>query len=195
MGDGLRLLTPPLATETEITGPSSLVLFVSSSTEDADLFVVLRAFTPEMREITFRGAIDPQIPVGQGWLRASDRKLDPALLVPWCPYHTHDERQTLAPGEVVRLDIEIWPSSIVLPTGYRIGLSIRGRDYEAAASGGRLSNFKNEMRGCGPFLRDDSRDRPAAACAGRTTLHADAARQPRLLLPIIPPRHTTGAPR
>jgi hypothetical protein len=30
---------------------------------------------------------------------------------------------------VVELDIEIWPTSIVVPKGHRIGLSIRGKDY------------------------------------------------------------------
>jgi hypothetical protein len=62
----------------------------------------------------------------------------------------------------VQLDIEIWPTCIVIPAGYRIGLSVRGRDYVyAGESGGRLSNMKNEFTGCGPFLHDDPRDRPA----------------------------------
>ena len=35
---------------------------------------------------------------------------------------------------------------------------MRGRDYEwQASTGARLSNFKNELRGCGPFLHDDPR--------------------------------------
>ena len=46
MGDGVTFLTAPLDTETEITGPSALKLFVSSSTSDADIFVVLRVFSP-----------------------------------------------------------------------------------------------------------------------------------------------------
>ncbi|MFY9757789.1 MAG: CocE/NonD family hydrolase, partial [Pseudolabrys sp.] len=70
MGDGLVFLTPPLAKETEITGPSALKLFVSSSTTDADIFVVLRVFTGDLKEIVFQGAIDPHTPVAQGWLRA-----------------------------------------------------------------------------------------------------------------------------
>jgi predicted acyl esterase len=185
-GDGLTFLTRPLPVETEITGPSALKLFVSSSTEDADLFVVLRVFTPDLREVVFQGAIDPHTPIGQGWLRASHRKLDPALSQPWRSYHSHDERQPLRPGEDVELDIEIWPTSIVVPAGHRIGLTIRGKDYEYAASGGKLSNFKNELRGCGPFLHDDPRDRPREIFSGETTLHAKGNSQPYLLLPIIP---------
>jgi len=193
MGDGLVFLSPPLAKETEITGPSSLKLFVSSSTSDADIFVVLRVFTGDLKEIVFQGAIDPHTPVAQGWLRASHRKLDKKLSTPYRPYHTHDEKQPLEKGQTVNLDIEIWPTSIVVPAGYRIGLSIRGKDYEyGGASGGRLSNFKNELKGCGPFLHDDPRDRPAAIFNGTTSLHFDRGKMPYLLLPIIPPKKQAG---
>jgi predicted acyl esterase len=186
MGDGVTFLTAPFAVETEITGPMAAKLFASSSTTDADMFLVVRVFTPDLKEVVFQGAIDPHTPIAQGWLRASHRKLDPVLSEPYRPYHTHDEKQPLTPGVPVELDIEIWPSSIVVPAGYRVGLSVRGRDYEYAFSGGKLSNFKNELRGCGPFLHDDPRDRPPEIFGGTTTLHADAAHRPFLLLPVIP---------
>jgi predicted acyl esterase len=191
LGDGVTFLTAPLAEETEITGPSALKLVLSSATPDADVFAVLRAFAPNGEEVVFAGAIDPHTPIGQGWLRASHRKLDPDRSLPYRPWHPHDERRPLQPGEVVELDVEIWPTSVVLPAGYRIGLTVRGKDYEyAAASGGRLSNFKNELRGCGPFLHNDPRDRPAEIFGGRVTLHSDPSRPSYLLLPIVPP--TTG---
>ena len=188
IGDGVTFMTPPLARETEITGPSAVKLFVSSSTRDADIFVVLRVFSPDLKEVVFQGAIDPHTPVGQGWLRASHRQLDKKLSKPYRPYHSHTKRQPLKPGEVVALDIEIWPTSIVVPVGHRIALTIRGKDYVyGGPSGGRLSNFKNELTGCGPFLHDDPRDRPPEVFAGVTGLHFGAQR-PFLLLPIIPPR-------
>ena len=186
LGDGVTFMTPPLAAETEITGPSAVKLFLSSSTEDADVFAVLRVFSPDMTEIVFQGAIDPHTPIGQGWLRASHRKLDAALSNPWRPYHTHHVRQPLKPGVPVELDVEIWPTSIVIPAGYRIALTIRGKDYEHACRGGKLSNFKNELRGCGPFLHDDPTDRPAHIFSGKSTLHCDNEQQPFVLLPIIP---------
>src|SRR5262249_6541021 len=83
LGEGVTSLTPPLAAATEITGPVAAKLFVSSETTDADLFVVLRVFAPDLREVTFQGALDPHTPIGQGWLRASHRKLDPALTLPY----------------------------------------------------------------------------------------------------------------
>jgi len=188
LGDGVTFFSPPFERETEITGPSAVKLFVSSSTEDADIFVVLRAFAPDGKEVVFQGALDPHTPIGQGWLRASHRKLDPALSTPYRPYHTHDERQKLAPGEPVALDIEIWPTSIVVPPGYRMALTVRGKDYEHPGPGARLSNMKNEFRGCGPFLHNDPHDRPRAIFGGRTTLHIGPERPAYVLLPIIPPQ-------
>jgi predicted acyl esterase len=187
MGDGVTFLTPPLAHETEVTGPSALKLFVSSSTSDADIFVVLRVFSPDLKEVAFQGAIDPHTPIGQGWLRASHRALDNKLSRPYRPYHTHARKEPLKPGQVAALDIEIWPTSIVVPAGHRIALTVRGKDYVyPGPSGGRLSNFKNELTGCGPFLHDDPRDRPPAIFGGVTGLHFGGAARPYLLLPIIP---------
>jgi predicted acyl esterase len=189
LGEGLTFVSRPLESETEITGPLAARLFVSSSTSDADVFVVFRVFTPDLREVVFMGAIDPHTPIAQGWLRASHRRLDPTLSTPWRPYHTHDRKEPLRPGEIVGLEVELWPTSIVVPAGYRLALTVRGRDYEYAKStGARLSNFKNELRGCGPFLHDDPRDRPRPIFGGRTTLHMGPQHPAYLMLPVIPAR-------
>ncbi|OYX90303.1 MAG: peptidase S15, partial [Azorhizobium sp. 32-67-21] len=142
MGDGATFLSAPLEADTEITGPSAAKLFLSSRTRDADVFLVLRVFDPQGEEVVFYGALDPHTPVGQGWLRASHRKLDPARSLPYRPYHPHDEVQPLTPGEPVELDVEIWPTCIVVPKGYRIGLTVRGRDYEWDGAAAVLSNMK-----------------------------------------------------
>jgi uncharacterized protein len=185
LGEGLTFMGAPLERETEVTGPSSAKLFVSSSTTDADIFAVLRAFDPDGEEITFQGAIDPHTPLAQGWLRASHRKLDPALSEPYRPYHTHDEKRSLSPGEVYELDVEIWPTSIVLPAGYRLALTVRGTDYEYSKAGGdRLTTFRNELRGSGPFLHDDPEDRPLEVFGGAVTIHAGSY----VLLPFVPPK-------
>jgi uncharacterized protein len=185
-GDGVTFFSSPLAAATEITGPATARLFVSSSTSDADLFLILRVFAPDGEEVVFQGALDPHTPIGQGWLRASHRKLDAALSTLYRPYHCHDEKQPLVPGEPVMLDIEIWPASIVVPAGYRLALTVRGRDYEHKGPPARLSNMKNDFRGCGPFLHDDPRDRPPELFTGRTTLHMGPGSPTYLLLPIIP---------
>ena len=87
----------------------------------------------------------------------------------------------------VELDIELWPTSIVIPAGHRLVLSVRGKDYMFAEKTGlKLSNFKNELRGCGPFLHDDPRDRPRSVFDGRTTLHFGEKYPSHVLLPVIP---------
>jgi hypothetical protein len=186
MGDGVTFSTPPLVQDTEITGPSALKLFLSSATTNADIFAVLSVFDPQGKEVVFQGALDPHTPVAQGWLRASHRKLDPKLSLPYRPYHAHDEDQPLKPGEVYELDVEIWPTCIVVPKGHRVALTVRGQDYVYAGEAATLSNMKNPMRGCGPFEHDDPTDRPPAIFGGKVTLHFGAKRQASVLLPVIP---------
>jgi predicted acyl esterase len=190
LGEGLTFSTPPLEGELEITGPAAAKLFVASSTTDADIFLVLKVIDLEGEEVVFHGALDPNTPVAQGWLRASHRKLDKALSTFCRPYHTHDEHQPLTPGEAVELDVEIWPTCIVVPRGYRIELTVRGKDYvyRGSRATARLSNMKNEFTGCGPFLHNDPADRPAEIFGGRTTLTSVAGRENYVLLPVIPSR-------
>ena len=187
-GTGTTFLYPPFETETEITGPIALKLFISSQTEDADIFAVVRVFDENGEEVTFQGAIDPHTPIAQGWLRASHRRLDPDLSEPYRPYHTHDSQELLVPGEVYELDVEIWPTSIVIPAGHQLGLTIRGSDYEYGGTLGdnRLGTFKNEMTGCGPFLHDDPSDRPREVFGGTVNIHTGPGRLSRLLVPVIP---------
>jgi predicted acyl esterase len=156
-GDGLTFSTTPLGKAVEITGPVAAKLWLSSDTTDADVFLALRLFDPAGKEVTFIGSNDPRTPIGIGWLRASHRKLDPQRTLPYRPWHSHDEEQPLTPGQPVELDVEIWPTCIVVPPGYQLALTVRGTD-----------------------------DRPAAIFGGKNTLHFAAGMQPYLLLPVIP---------
>ncbi|WP_345528653.1 CocE/NonD family hydrolase [Nocardioides endophyticus] len=188
LGEGLNFSTPPLDAPLEITGQAAANLVVSSSTTDADLFVVVRVFDPEGREVLFRGASDPKTPVGQGWLRASMRKLDHDISTPYRPHHTFDEKQPLTPGAPVPLHIEIHPTSIVVPIGYRLVLSILGRDYSHDEEPLTVPNVEPPlvMRGCGPFTHTHPLDRPSEIYGGETTIHFDEGSRPYVLLPVIP---------
>jgi predicted acyl esterase len=187
-GDGVTFSTPPLREETEITGPAAVKLFVSSSTADADIFIVLRLFDPQGHEVDFQGALDPHTPIGNGWLRASHRRLDPGLSTEWRPYHSHDRDEPLVPGRVYDLDIEIWPTSIVAPAGSRIALTVLGKDFERPGKSLEMKTFATPFRGSGPFLHTDPEDRPADVFGGRTTVHTGGAHRSYLLLPVIPGR-------
>jgi hypothetical protein len=185
LGEGIELLAPPFEEETELTGPGALTVWVSSSTTDADLFVILRLYGPDGVEVLFQGSNDPGTPLAKGWLRASHRKLDPVRSEPYRPYHSHDEVQPLEPGERVRLDVEIWPFSVIAPAGYRLGLLLQGRDFERETAA-RLANFRVPLRGSGPYLHDDPTDRPREVFGGRPTIHVGPATPSWLLLPVVP---------
>ena len=139
-----------------------------------------------MKELTFQGALDPHTPLAQGWLRVSHRKLDKKLTLPYRPYHTHDEQQKLKKGEVYEVDVEVWPTCIVVPAGYRLALSVRGKDYVYPGGGGTGLKTLGSFSGCGPFKHDDPRDRPVSVFSGDVTLHAGPGRNAYLLLPVIP---------
>ncbi len=184
MGEPVTFLTTPLEIETEITGPLAATLYVSSSTGDADLFLTLQAFDPSGREVEFQGTVDPHTPLAQGWLRASHRKLDRELSTPYRPYHTHDQEQPLVPGQVYELEVEIWPTCIVLPAGFRLALQVSGHDFERAPSDNMYGAWV--MRGSGPWLHTHPEDRPAAVYGGQTTIHSGPDHPSRLLVPLIP---------
>jgi uncharacterized protein len=187
-GEGRTFRTPPLRQSLEITGPAAAKLFVSSPTSDADVFLVLRVFDPAGEEVVFIGSNDPRVPVGLGWLRASHRKLDPRHTLPYRPWHSHDEEWPLTPGEPVELDIEIWPTSIVVPPGYSVALTVRGRDYEYDGTDAGVPNAAYPMKGVGPFTHGDPDDRPAAIFQCRNSLHFTVGKMPYVLLPVIPKR-------
>jgi predicted acyl esterase len=186
LGEGIDFFSARLEQSLEITGPVAAKIYLSSSTTDADLFLVLRVFDSEDNEVTFIGSNDPRTPIGIGWLRASHRKLDASRTLPYRPYHTHDEAWPLEPGRDVELDVEIWPTCIVVPPGYRICLSIRGKDYEYHGPPLVLDGVKYSLTGVGPFLHDHPQDRPKEIFGGTNTLHFSHRKQPFVLLPIIP---------
>lgn len=114
----VTFVTEPLAGDVEITGHINLVMWVSSETDDMDVFAYLRNMAPD-------GSVETAT---RGILKVSHRKLDPELSRPYRPYHTHDEEQKLTPGEVVPIEVEIWATSMVFRKGHRIRLDVQPHD-------------------------------------------------------------------
>ena len=165
---GVSFRSAPLREDTEVTGPIVLVLWVSSTTEDVDVFATIRNIAPDGSDVFELGQQGQPIPVAKGWLRASHRALDPELSLPYRPYHSHTGRAWLARGAVVRLDVEIWPTSMVFAKGHRIRLDVGPRDGIGSA----------------PYTHYHA-DYNAGA---ENTIHTGGARASYLLLPVIPPR-------
>ncbi|WP_203075260.1 CocE/NonD family hydrolase [Falsiroseomonas ponticola] len=173
-GEGIDFTTAPFDTAMEFTGPLALRLWVASSTVDMDVFATLRCFAPDGQEVVFTGAHEP-VPVARGWLRASHRALDEARSTPWRPWHPHDRVEPLEPGTFVKLDIEIWPTCLVVPLGHRLVLTVAGRDFEYPGRPGRI-------------LHNHQRDRDATIFGGRNSIATGGARESFLLMPLIPER-------
>ena len=130
---GVSFETDPLPADTEVTGPVNLVLWVSSSTPDMDIFATIRNIDPDGNDVWEIGQQQQPVPVAKGWLRASHRKLDPELSLPYRPYHAHNERQWLKPGEIVQVQVEIWPTCMVFRKGHRIRLDVQPKDGVGSA--------------------------------------------------------------
>jgi predicted acyl esterase len=171
-GEGeISFSSAPFDRDVEFTGPIALRLCVSTTTTDMDIFAVVRMFDQNGQEAVFTGAHE-KVPVALGWLRASHRKLDAMKSKPWRPYHSHDEIQKLVPGEVCELDVEIWPTSMVYPKGYRLVLTIKGHDFVVTPPGRMLHNHIE--------------DRNPAEFGGKNTLHTGGVHTSFLLMPLIP---------
>jgi putative CocE/NonD family hydrolase len=115
---------------TELIGSMRLKLWVSTSEgDDLDLFVVLKKLDSAGREVLFSGFNGYERDcVAKGWLRASHRELDQSRSTPLRPWHSHTRIQKLGRGEVVPLDIEIWPSATFFEAGSTLQLTILGHD-------------------------------------------------------------------
>jgi uncharacterized protein len=177
-----------LEEDTEVTGPVAARLLISSSTTDADLFLTIQIFDAESKEVTFVGASEPAAPVAQGWLRASHRALDLQRTQPYRPWDSHQSIDKLEPGKVYPVDVEMWPTSMVFPKGYRLVLGIEGKDFERAEAtvASTIGRSAMVVRGSGPFLHTDPGDRPIPEFAGQTTIFTGQAHPSFLMLPIIP---------
>jgi hypothetical protein len=165
-GMGIALQTPPLPHDLEITGPLMANIWVESSTEDMDLFLTLRNFDADSNEVLETGQQGTPVPVAKGWLRVSHRELDPELTLPYRPYHHHRRRLYLKPGEIVEVQVEIWPTSMVFRKGHRIRLDIQPRD--GVGSQGYMHYHADYN-------------------TGTNTIHAGGEYESYLLLPVIPP--------
>jgi len=162
---GVSFETAPLREAMEVTGPVVLVLWVASSTKDLDVFATIRNIGPDGKDVFEIGQQGQPVPVTKGWLRASHRVLDEKLSRPYRPYHSHEHRQWLQRGEVVRLDIEVWATCMVFGKGHRIRLDIQPRDGLGSAPYTHYSADYN---------------------SGTNTIYAGGSRPSHLLLPVIP---------
>ena len=175
-GDGksVLFLTEPLPADTEITGPLALTLALSCTEPDTDIFVTVRNLAPDGSEIVVDGLDNPQTPVTQGWLRLSHRQLDTVRSTPFRPIHRHQELLPVTPSEIVEVQIELGPTSMVFEKGHRLAVEIGSHD----------------LKGSFPILHNDPADRKVG---GTVTIHTGPTHRSSLLLPLIPSANPEGS--
>lgn len=108
--------------DTELTGTPSVSLLVSSTSDDAALFVYLEDQAPD----------GTRTYLTEGQLRACHRRrgLGSPTYETYGPWHSYGEAdaQPLVPGEPARLDFTLWPISALLRAGHRLRIEIGGAD-------------------------------------------------------------------
>jgi len=119
--------------KTELTGYSKLKLWVEAvGSDDMDLYVVIDKYDRTGDRVPFpsQSGYDHG-PVAFGWLRVSHRELDENRSMPHQPVLKHQREIKLAAGEVVPVEIEILPASVLFEAGETLRVTVIGSDLHA----------------------------------------------------------------
>lgn len=178
----VHFTTEPFEQETEITGHIVVHLNVSASVipdsktspSEIDLFVTLRHLDANGSEIFYTGTIGDPVPVTKGWLRVSLRKTVESHPhhQPWHPHREYlsTDVQPVVPGEVYAVDIEVWPTNVVVSPGNRLVLEISSGDTQ----------------GAGLFEHNSDVDRPFDILSGFNHVHFGPNVENWVVIPVIP---------
>jgi predicted acyl esterase len=156
--------------KTEITGYMKLKLWVQAEGgDDMDLFVVIEKIDRAGYLVPFPwfGNHDDG-PVAHGWLRVSHRELDEARSTPYQPVHQHQRELKLHAGEIVPVEIEIWPSGTLFELGERLRVVVQGSDIYRHPEGGHSLKHTSTVN------------------HGRHVIYTGGRYDSHLLIPVIP---------
>jgi len=154
----LEFNTPPMVENTEICGPIVLNLYGSTTDTDVLWFISLWHAAADGSENLLT----------RGWLRGSQRRLNPLASKPWQPVHLHTRKEALEPDQIYEFNIEIRPYGILLKAGERIGIKIKCADDD-------VPKDNLELIGIGHVSRKT---------AAEISVHHNAEHPSHLLLPI-----------
>ncbi|KAG7058097.1 X-Pro dipeptidyl-peptidase C-terminal non-catalytic domain-containing protein [Colletotrichum scovillei] len=155
----------PFEQETEITGHVTAHLNVSVTPDnsgnetDIDLFVTLRHIDPSGQEVFYTGTAGDPVPLVKGWLRVSNRKVhdESPRHKSWLPHREYLSTDVLPvkAGEVYGVDVEVWPTNVVVDKGGKIVFEVSSGDTQ----------------GSGIFQHCSEVDRPASKFSGLNNIH------------------------
>jgi predicted acyl esterase len=157
---------------TDVVGYTKLRVFMSAEgSDDMDVFVGLQKLDASGMVVPFPYyAQFDDGPVALGWLRASHRALDPERSTEHQPVHLHTREEKLSSGEVVPLDIEIWPSGTRFAAGEGLRLIVQADDINRYPTSVAPVYFRHE----------------ASVNKGHHVIHTGGPFESYLLVPVIP---------
>lgn len=164
------LFSHTFSADTELTGYFKLKLWVEADgADDMDLFTAVQKLDAAGQLVNFYYITRFRFGhAAHGWLRASHRELDPQGSTPEQPVHLHRREERLNPGEIVPVEVEIWPSSTLFRAGEQMRLVVLGRDPFP------------ETENAGIAFHPETRN----AC--QHIIHTGGRYDSHLLVPIIP---------
>jgi len=124
--DLLVYTSDPLSEALEVTGHPVATVYLSTTSQDSNLFVYLEDVTPE-GDVHY---------VTEGELRAIHRRWQPDKTIPnpTAPLPVHSFRRAdaapLIPGEVAPMLVELLPTSYQFKQGHRIRIALAGADND-----------------------------------------------------------------
>ncbi len=168
--EGQAVFDHTFSSDTELTGYMKLRLWVEAEgASDMDLFVGLQKVDEQGERVPFPffSTFDDG-DVALGWLRVSRRALDEHSSTPYQPVYLHQRDEPLTPGEVVPVEIEIWPSGTLFRAGETLRLVVQGHDLHAYAENAFAQRHAYTVN------------------AGRHIVHSGGRYDSYLLVPVIP---------
>lgn len=157
--------------DTEITGYMKLRLWVEAEgNDDMDMFIAIRKLDEKGDWLPVTVLGEPH-PGAWGKMRVSRRELDPRLSTDFQPIQAHKRDLKLKAGEIVPVDIEIWPHSRIWHKGQQLRVLVSGHYI-------RDGWFE-------PFFWDTNNK-------GNHVIHSGGKYDSYLQIPVIPPRYVSG---
>jgi uncharacterized protein len=159
---GLVSFTVRFSEETVIVGYAKARLWVEAKgADDMDLFVLVQKLDANgsqlqqfnvpnqgamMQDLTEHGASVLRYKGSNGRLRVSARHLDETLSTDFIPAHTFDRVEKLQAGEIVEVEIDLFPLGLVFYPGEQLRLVISGQNALGAIMPA-VPNYVSEYKG------------------------------------------------
>ena len=129
---GLSFVSEPMGEDMTLAGYMKVGLHVSSTSPDMDVYVSLRVIDDQDHEIRYEALVHPidpvhPHPVGHGMLKVSRRKLDEKRTTHYWPVpsHAQADHAPLEPGEVVAIEVGLYPSTALIRKGCRLRVDVQ----------------------------------------------------------------------